>query len=162
MPKLKSSNATFSLIFKQCAQLLPLYGSTPCGDRSNGSFVMLDVTLWACSIYKRIQRCIPPLFCDTHFRKQQVTNLETKMYLRIGKNVRQFRSSQLQARYSWSFPKGMRERASSLSIILCFLFLISKRIMKQMAYLMAVIFPNVFCGLFFFLLFSHEKTLALK
>ena len=108
MPKLKSSNATFSLIFKQCAQLLPLYGSTPCGDRSNGSFVMLDVTLWACSIYKRIQRCIPPLFCDTHFRKQQVTNLETKMYLRIGKNVRQFRSSQLQARYSWSFPKGMK------------------------------------------------------
>ena len=31
-----------------------------------------------------------------------------------------------------------------------------------MAYLMAVIFPNVFCGVIFFLLFSHEKTLALK
>ena len=55
-----------------------------------------------------------------------------------------------------------RERASSLSIILCFLFLISKRIMKQMAYLMAVIFPNVFCGVIFFVPFSHEKTLALK
>ena len=38
-------------------------------DRSNGSFVMLDVTLWACSIYKLIQCCIRPTFRGNTFEK---------------------------------------------------------------------------------------------